>query len=402
MFKVLDERRKSSAVEIGKPARRVFAILGTLGMATGLAACQTVGPSRGEVDKAVEVQAIPGLQVIDVNDTVARQIAEPAEPANVFATDLGGAEPVGTTVGVGDVVEVTIWEASPPALFGSVDLGVAGLSGGSHPNTLPPFVIDESGTIAVPFAGKIRVVGKTPNQIEQDIVSRLQGKAHLPQAVVSISRNVTATATVLGDVKDPKPVPLTPHGERILDALSAAGGTEAPLDRVTIQITRGNVVRRMPARLIVSHPSNNVVLKSGDIIDALYQPNSFTVLGAAGKNDEVRFEGVGLTLSQALGRVAGLNGELADPKGVFIFRWEKPSLLSGVVPTGAVAQDRAVPVIYRVDLKDPKTYLAAQRFQMRDGDVLYVAHSRTSDFRRFLSVVASSLVPLNVARSVTR
>ena len=37
---------------------------------------------------------------------------------------------------------------------------------------------------------------------------------------------------------------------------------------------------------------------------AFFQPYSFTVLGAAGKNDEIRFEGAGITLSQALGRMA--------------------------------------------------------------------------------------------------
>jgi polysaccharide export outer membrane protein len=227
------------------------------------------------------------------------------------------------------------------------------------------------------------------HDIEREIVRRLQGRAHQPQAVVRIAKNVASTVTVLGDVKQPGQIPLTPHGERVLDALSEVGGTDQPLDRMTVQLTRGTIVRRMAAEDIVANPSNNVVLQSGDVVTALYQPNSFTVLGAAGKNDEVRFEGTGITLSQALGRVGGLRGDTADPKGVFIFRWQQPD--------GA---GQRVPVIYRVDLKQPETYLAAQNFPMRNGDVLYVSNSAVSDFQRFLGLVAQSILPISAASTI--
>jgi polysaccharide export outer membrane protein len=167
---------------------------------------------------------------------------------------------------------------------------------------------------------------------------------------------------------------------------------------MTIQLTRGGMVRQMAAADIVADPSNNVVLKSGDVVTALFQPNSFTVLGAAGKNDEVRFEGTGITLSQALGRVGGVRSDTADPKGVFIFRWQKPPAVAGDPRSSANVQ--AVPVIYRVDLKQPATYLAAQKFEMRNGDVLYVSNSPVSDFQHFLGLVASSILPISAASTI--
>jgi polysaccharide export outer membrane protein len=182
----------------------------------------------------------------------------------------------------------------------------------------------------------------------------------------------------------------------VLDAVSAVGGTNDPLDRTTIQLTRGDIVRRMAAEDIIADPRNNVVLASGDVITALYQPYSFTVLGAAGKNEEVRFEATGLTLSQALGRVGGLRSDTADPKGVFVFRWQRPTNPT----TGAQAAGQGVPVIYRIDLKQPATYLAAQKFEMEDGDVLYVSNSPVSDFQRFVSLVATSILPISAARAV--
>ncbi|HEX4800291.1 MAG TPA: polysaccharide biosynthesis/export family protein [Sphingomicrobium sp.] len=366
-----------------------------------LAACQSVGPTRGAIEKAPAQASVPGLRVVDVTQDVAQQLNAPAaDDKDVFARDLGGAQPVGTRVGIGDTVEVSIWEASPPALFGTtnLDTSIGSIVQGSRPNTLPGFLVGPSGTITIPFAGQIPAAGRTTHEIEQDIVRRLQGRAHLPQAIVRVSHNVTSTVTVLGDVKQPSQVPLSPHGERVLDAISAAGGTSEPLDRMTIQLTRGDIVRRMAAKDIIADPRNNVVLATGDVVTALYQPYSFTVLGAAGKNDEVRFEATGLTLSQALGRVGGLRSDTADPKGVFIFRWEKPA--DAADGTDASPTASGVPVIYRIDLKQPETYLAAQKFEMHNGDILYVSNSPVSDFQRFVGLVATSILPIATARTV--
>ena len=369
-----------------------------------LAGCSVMGTSTGPSRRTVEhtsAATLPGLRVEDIAQAVTAENVSSDGSAESFAEVLGGAQPGGTRVGVGDTLEVTIWEASPPALFGTarLDNGVGSGIAVSQPNTLSGMQVGPSGTITVPFAGQVPAAGHTLRQIEEEIVRRLQGKAHLPQAQVRIARNVTATVSVLGDVKNPSEIPLTPHGERILDALSEAGGTSAPLDRMTIQVTRGPIVRRIAARDLIADPRNNVVLKSGDVITALYQPYSFTVLGAAGKNDEVRFEGVGLSLSQALGRVGGLASDRADPKGVFIFRWEHPADMPNAA---SGSSSLGIPVIYRADLKDPATYFAAQRFRMRDGDVLYISNSSVADLQRFVNLIASSILPFSAVKTITQ
>ncbi len=374
-----------------------------------LAACQavglstSVGPSRKAVERATEASSIQNLQLVELSDSVARRV-NVEEVGGNFAADLGDATPIGTQVGVGDTLEVTIWEAAPAALFGggNLDTRVGSIAEGSRPNTLPEAIVGPSGTITVPFAGQIPAAGRTLRQIEQDIVARLQGRAHLPQAIVRLARNVTANVTVLGDVKAPQRVPLTPRGERLLDALAQAGGTSQPLDRMTIEITRGRIVERMAARDIVRDPRHNIVLQSDDVVTALYQPYSFTVLGATGRNEEVRFEGIGLTLSQALGRFGGLQDERADPRGVFLFRWERPELVGQPKAETQNVEESRVPTIYRIDMKRPETFLAAQNFKMRDGDVVYVSNSPTADLQRFVNILASSILPVTTVRNTLR
>jgi len=136
------------------------------------------------------------------------------------------------------------------------------------------------------------------------------------------------------------------------------------------------------------------------VVTALYQPYSFTVMGATGRNDEIRFEGVGLTLAQALGRVGGLQADRADPRGVFVFRWEQPALVGEPTNVGSAPPGALVPVVYQADMKSPATYLAVQHFRMRDGDVMYVSNSRTASLQRFLSLLSSSVLPVATVRTI--
>ena len=366
-----------------------------------LSGCVTsVGPSRHEVENASA--AVPnGLRVVEITDGLAQRVNVEEIKGN-FAATLGNATPIGTRVGVGDTLEVTIWEAAPAALFGTAnfDTGIGSNVQASRPNALPGIQVGPSGTITIPFAGQIPAAGRTLRQIEEAIVGGLQGRAYLPQAMVRIARNATANVTVLGDVKTPQRVPLTPRGERLLDVIAEAGGTSQPLDRMTIEVTRGSAVQRMAARDVVRDPRQNIVMHSDDVVTVLYQPYSFTVMGATGKNDEVRFEGVGLTLAQALGRIGGLQDDRADPRGVFLFRWERPSLLGPVAAGAQSTPNGVVPIIYQANMKQPATYFAAQHFRVRDGDVIYVSNSRIASLQRFLGLLSSSILPVATVRTI--
>ncbi len=365
-----------------------------------LGGCTTVGPTRHEIE-APAAQAAANIRVVPITEQVATQV-NVANVSGDFARTIGNATPIGTRVGVGDTLEVTIWEAAPAALFGTANLetGIGTVLQTSRPNTLPGIDVGPSGTITIPFAGQIPAAGRTLHEIEQEIVSRLRGRAHLPQAMVRIAHNATADVTVLGDVRNPQRVPLTPRGERLLDAIAEAGGTSQPLDRMTIELTRGKIVERMPARDLVRDPNENIILGRDDVVTALYQPYSFTVMGATGRNDEVRFEGVGLTLAQALGRVGGLQDQRADPSGVFLFRWERPELIGALAQGLQPNAKGLVPVVYQADMKQPGTYFAAQHFQIRDGDVIFVSNSRIAELQRFLGIVSSSIIPVATARTV--
>jgi polysaccharide export outer membrane protein len=186
-------------------------------------------------------------------------------------------------------------------------------------------------------------------------------------------------------------MPLTPKGEQLLDAIAAAGGVRQPVGKITIQITRGSQVHAMSLEKIIENPAENILLEPGDVVTALFQSQSFSVLGAVGKNEEVQFEAQGISLGQAIARAGGVQDTLADARGVFIFRFEDPNAVAEDQKAGPTTADGRVPVVYRLDLKDPASFLVAQNFPMRDKDVVYVANAPSAELQKFLNILTSSI-----------
>ncbi|WP_336966371.1 polysaccharide biosynthesis/export family protein [Sphingobium aquiterrae] len=380
----------------GSRVRAALVVASALALG-GCAAMSASGPTTGQIEKFSKDASSYGIRVIDVTEVVARRVSEAGRP-KLFSDTLGDAMPVGAQLAPGDQLDITVWEAPPASLFGATGLetrSTGGLNQASKVTALPEQMIDSTGRINVPFAGSVQAAGRTPREIEADITNRLRYKAHLPQVQVRLIRNATADVTVVGEVAQSLRMPLSPKGERLLDALAAAGGLRQPLGKTSVQVTRGNVVQVLPMDTVVRDPRQNIVLKSGDVVTALFQPYSFTVLGAAVRNEEVNFEAQGITLSQALGRVGGLQDSRANARGIFIFRLENPQAVDATaLAAGPLTPEGKVPVIYRINLKDPATFFIAQSFPIRDDDVLYISNAPLADFQKFVGIVSSLVFPV--------
>ena len=296
-------------------------------------------------------------------------------------------------IGYSDILDIAIWEAPPAVLFGTSS-GSAGLSAGIEvvrQAGIPQQMVGEDGTVTVPFVGKVNVIGRKVGEVERAIRSSLSGRAHDPQVIVRLVRNETRTVTVLGEVAQSRRMPLSARGERLLDAVAGAGGPRNPVDRSIVQITRGANVVSMPLQRVVDDPAQNVQLFPDDVVTVLHQPFSFVALGAVRQSAEIPFDGSGVTLAEALGRVGGLNDGRADVKGVFVFRLEEQEAIGGgLSETARVTADGRVPVIYRLDLSDPASFFAMQDFDLRDDDVLYVSTAPGADLQRFVSTISSA------------
>ncbi len=368
-----------------------------LAMVWTLVGCSWL-PTSGPSTKAILSQSdgVPsGLQLVDVTPDIARQLSG-QKLAQGFGTAFGTASnnPRDIMVGVGDTIEVNIWEAPPATLFGATDASArSGALGTSRNTTLPEQTIGTSGQINIPFVGTVTAMGRSTSQIEAEITQRLKGKANQPQVLVRLLRNNSSMATVVGEVVNNTRVPLTARSEKLLDAIAAAGGSKQPVHKTTVQITRGTTTVAMSLDTVIRNPPHNIILQSGDIITALYQPLSFTALGATGKNEEINFEAQGISLAQALGRVGGLQDARADAQGLFIFRLENANALNWPRSPASTTPEGMVPVIYRIDLRNPTSFFVAQSFMVQNKDILYVSNATAAELQKFANLIYTIAIP---------
>src|SRR5262249_45272468 len=143
-----------------------------------------------------------------------------------------------------------------------------------------------------------------------------------PQVVVTQTNNVTNTATVGGEVGQPRPVTLTLRGERLLDVIAQAGGAKYPPYETYVRIVRGNHVGTVLLQTVISNPGENIIIRPDDQIFLVRNPRTFAVLGASQKVSQFTFDTERVTLMEAVARSGGPIDQVGDPTGVYLFRYE--------------------------------------------------------------------------------
>lgn len=398
-------KRASEARSSDTWRKKAMAPLGLVLASVGLSGCSTLGgdgPTTKQIAAAEGTALVESvIEVVDL-DSVATDKLRAHHAPRLFSETFGDVSATASVIGPGDVLEVSITEAPPAVLFG----GGAGDSALRAPTaasnvqpvsssrgwTSPQQLIDRDGTIFVPFAGTIPVTGRSLREIEQAVTDRLRNKAHQPQVIVRRVANSAATVTVLGEVGQSGRIPISAHGERLLEIIAAAGGPKQPLTKTLVQVSRDQTVLTLPMATITGDPRQNIVMKPNDVVSLLFQPYSFTALGASGQSNEVFFEGPDFNLANALGRVNGLDENRADPKGVFVFRFEDPAVLDPAsIADKPRTADGKVPVIYRVNLRSPANLFLIQRFPIQHQDVVFISNAPLVDFSKFLGIISSTI-----------
>ncbi len=367
----------------------------------GCATLPASGPTSRQVLRADDGDNALGIVIVPITAATLRNVDSPGgaigEPSSSYVGEgeLGSLPPAGRTdlIGVGDVLQVNIYEVGV-TLFqgGSAQLGSETFDPTARGERLTGVVVDENGSIQLPYIGSVEAAGRTPDAVAKTVQARMRGLSQQPQATVSVVRSAQNRVVVSGDVRRPGAQPLTPARERLLDAIAEAGGVAGDRSDTVVRVRRADQTAEIRLDTIAVGSANDVALSPGDRVEVIDRPRSFTVFGASTRPGRVPFEAPELTLAEALAKAGGLNDQLADPKGVFLFRFvADPSLPAGERP-----------VVYRLDLMNPVSYFLAQRFLMDDRDVLYVANAAANQPSKLVGIVNQLFSPFVTARAVTR
>ena len=356
---------------------RAFALLALVAM---VAACglPRSGPNKREIF-AGSVQQQGDAFIIAVSDRVVRATA--VVPALGFSDAFKTAGRLGPdTINPGDVLTLTVYENVAEGLL---------VGAGQNVATLDEVQVDGDGFIFVPYAGRVRAMGQTPDQLREEITRLLEAQTPDPQVAVRRVPGDGSTVSIMGAIGGAGVFPIERPTRTLAAMLARAGGVTAPPEVTQIQVTRGTVTDRIWLTDLYENPVLDVALRNGDRILVQEDTRAFVALGATGAQSRVPFRTQTLSAIEAIAQVGGLNTNFADPTGVFVFRNEPAEIANTVLGRNDLIGDQRI--AYVLDLTAPMGMFLARDFVIRDGDTVYVTEAPFVQWQKTLAALTGSL-----------
>ena len=355
-------------------------LIATIMLFSLLAACALPrsGPNKAEI-YASSVQKQGDAFVVSVNDRVTRATA--VQPALGFTDGFRNAGMIGSdTINPGDRLGLTVWE--------NVDDGL--LSSGPLKQTILQEVqVDGSGFIFVPYAGRIRAAGNTPEALRRIITTKLEEQTPDPQVEVRRIAGDGSTVSVSGSVGAQGIYPIEAPTRNLSAMIARAGGIVIEPEIAQITLIRGSERSKVWFQDLFRYPEFDVALRGGDRILIEADTRAFTVLGATGGQARVTFNTQTLSVIEALAQVGGLSTNAADPSGVFVLRNEPQEIANQVLGRADLIGDQRM--VYVMDLTAPTGMFLARDFSIRDADTIYVTEAPFTQWSKIVGALTGSL-----------
>ena len=357
------------------------AVVAVLGILSSCGLPQS-GPNKQQIFSG-SVQEEGDAFVVTVNDRVTRATA--VTPALGFSHSFKSAGQLGSdTIRPGDVLGLTIWENVDDGLLAGEASNATGLS---------EIQVDGSGFIFVPYAGRIKAAGNTPEAIRRIITERLREQTPDPQVEVRRAAGDGATVTLIGAVGGQGNYPIERPTRTLATMLAEAGGVTVDPSIALVTVQRGHMSDTIWFEDLYSDPHLDIALRGGDKIIVEEDSRAFTALGATGGQALVPFSTQTLSALEAIAQVGGLNSSLADPTGVFVLRNEPAEIANSVLARSDLAGEQRM--IYLLDLTEPNGMFMARDFSIRDGDTLYVTEAPYTQFTKILGALTGPIASAN-------
>ena len=345
------------------------------------------GPNKKEIF-AGSVQKQGDAFIVAVNSDVSRATA--LQPDLEFSGAFQNAGLVGSDdIRPGDRLGLTIWE--------NVDDGLLA-SQGANSTALTEVQVDGAGFIFVPYAGRIKAAGNSPEALRRIITGKLDPQTPDPQVSVTRIAGDGATVSVMGGVGGQGVYAIERPTRTLSSMLARAGGVVIEPEVAQITVTRGSHSGKVWLKDLYSNPAMDIALRPGDIILVEEDTRAFTALGATGAQNRVQFTSQTISALEAIAQVGGLNTGFADPKGVFVFRNEPADIANSVLGRSDLTGDQRM--VYVLDLTEPTGMFNARDFVIRDGDTGYVTEATYVQWQKTLAALTGTLGTANSVNSL--
>lgn len=240
------------------------------------------------------------------------------------------------------------------------------------------YPIDQQGYIQFPLIGRIKANGLSLPQFTAQLRSQLQRYLKYPDPQVQVLKYRSNNFFIDGGVKQPGEFSIEDRPVSLYTALSIAGGVAPEGDSNNLVLTRNGINYELGLLDLqnMGVSASQIYLRDGDSIHVNRRDrNKIYVLGEFGSVKPIEIPEQGLSLTQVLGEVQGLNSQTADAAKLYIIRDHGHASYTD---------------IYHANLQSVANLALANRFEMQPGDIVYVDPTGLTRWNRVLSSILPS------------
>lgn len=275
------------------------------------------------------------------------------------------------TIGVGDVLGVTVWDHPQLALPPTTTSG-SSQEAGTIPNG---YLVSDEGTIQFPYVGDFKVQGLTASQAREALIKPLARYIKNPQITLRVQAYRSQKIYIDGEVRNPGQHFITENPMSLAEALARAGVTTASADTSRVSIVRNNrqFSADLPGLIQAGVNPSHIMLSSGDLLRVANRDETkVAVLGEIMRPGSLPMRNGRLSLADALAEAGGLNVNSADARQVYVIR-------------GAGLEE--APWVYHINTRSPAMLALADQFPLQAKDIVYVDTAPLALWNRVISLI---------------
>lgn len=284
----------------------------------------------------------------------------------------------------GDQIDVKISSFTPDTVTST---GQDKVLEGFQIKELGLYIVDETGSVDLPYVGRMRLSGQSIVSARQAIQIAYDhaGLFVRPYALLTVQGNGRNGIAVAGDVSNPKVLAWQPGGVDLATALTLTDGGEQESSkknnetRILVNIVRDGATYSIPYDTALR---DHIPLVPGDrlVVRRIPSVRATVMGGGILQNGTYSFPNTP-SLMEVVARAGGFNANNADITNLFVFR----------------RIDHEVRVL-RIDFKSGTGVTTAAALPVKDDDVIYAPEARIVPWLRVMNIAFQLALPAAVMR----